>query len=75
MSAITCRFTIPTDDRGCIWNRSHASRPSHIVCPGEYSTAGYSGSSNIPSRIVSAVRMFRDEFLVHIKEGACPYGA
>lgn len=30
---------------------------------------------SIPSPIVSAVRMFRDEFLVHIKEGACPYGA
>jgi NADH-quinone oxidoreductase subunit F len=28
---------------------------------------------SIPSSIVSAVRMFRDEFLVHIKEGACPY--
>ena len=29
---------------------------------------------SIPSSIVSAIRMFRDEFLVHIKEGACPYG-
>ena len=29
---------------------------------------------SIPSSIVSAVRMFRDEFLLHIKEGACPYG-
>ncbi len=28
---------------------------------------------SIPSAIVSAVRMFRDEFMVHIKEGACPY--
>jgi NADH-quinone oxidoreductase subunit F len=28
---------------------------------------------SIPSSIVSAVRMFRDEFLVHVKEGACPY--
>jgi NADH-quinone oxidoreductase subunit F len=24
--------------------------------------------------IVSAVRMFRDEFLTHVKEGGCPYG-
>ncbi len=24
--------------------------------------------------IVSAIQMFRDEFLVHIKDGACPYG-
>src|SRR4051812_12851509 len=29
---------------------------------------------SIPSPIVSAVRMFRDEFLVHIKDGACPFG-
>ncbi|HWC37722.1 MAG TPA: NADH-quinone oxidoreductase subunit NuoF, partial [Acidimicrobiales bacterium] len=29
---------------------------------------------SIPSSIVWAIRMFRDEFLVHIKEGACPYG-
>jgi NADH-quinone oxidoreductase subunit F len=28
---------------------------------------------SIPSSIVSAVRMFRDEFLVHIKDGACPF--
>jgi len=27
---------------------------------------------SIPSSIVWAIRMFRDEFLVHIKEGACP---
>jgi NADH-quinone oxidoreductase subunit F len=30
---------------------------------------------SIPSPIVSAVRMFRDEFLTHIKEGACPHGS
>ncbi|MBW3557076.1 MAG: NADH-quinone oxidoreductase subunit NuoF [Actinobacteria bacterium] len=29
---------------------------------------------SIPPPIVSAIGMFRDEFLVHIKEGACPYG-
>ena len=28
---------------------------------------------SIPSSIHSAIDMFRDEFLVHIKEGACPY--
>jgi NADH-quinone oxidoreductase subunit F len=28
---------------------------------------------SIPSAIVSAIRMFRDEFLVHIKDGSCPY--
>jgi NADH-quinone oxidoreductase subunit F len=28
---------------------------------------------SIPSSIVSAIRMFRDEFLVHIKDGQCPY--
>ncbi|MDQ6615944.1 MAG: NADH-quinone oxidoreductase subunit NuoF [Actinomycetota bacterium] len=30
---------------------------------------------SIPSSIVSAIRMFRDEFYVHIKEGACPHGS
>jgi len=30
---------------------------------------------SIPSPIASAIAMFRDEFLVHIKEGACPYGS
>jgi NADH-quinone oxidoreductase subunit F len=29
---------------------------------------------SIPSAIVSTIRMFRDEYLVHIKEGACPFG-
>jgi NADH-quinone oxidoreductase subunit F len=28
---------------------------------------------SIPSSITSAVRMFRDEFLVHIKDGQCPF--
>ncbi len=28
---------------------------------------------SIPSSVASAIRMFRDEFLVHIKEGGCPY--
>ncbi|HMD45561.1 MAG TPA: NADH-quinone oxidoreductase subunit NuoF [Acidimicrobiales bacterium] len=29
---------------------------------------------SIPSSITSAIRMFRDEFLLHVKEGGCPYG-
>ena len=29
---------------------------------------------SIPSSIGSGVTMFRDEFLTHVKEGACPYG-
>jgi NADH-quinone oxidoreductase subunit F len=29
---------------------------------------------SIPSSIVSAIRLFRDELLIHVKEGACPYG-
>jgi NADH-quinone oxidoreductase subunit F len=29
---------------------------------------------SIPSSIASALRMFRDEFLVHVKEGGCPHG-
>jgi NADH-quinone oxidoreductase subunit F len=30
---------------------------------------------SIPSSIASAIRMFRDEFLVHIKDGGCPFGS
>ena len=30
---------------------------------------------SIPSSIVSAIRMCRDEFLVHIKDGRCPFGS
>jgi len=30
---------------------------------------------SIPSSITSAIKMFRDEFLVHIKEGRCPFSA
>ena len=29
---------------------------------------------SIPSAITSGIKMFRDEFLVHIKEGGCPFG-
>jgi len=29
---------------------------------------------SIPSSIASAIRMFRDEFLLHVKEGGCPHG-
>ena len=29
---------------------------------------------SIPSSITSAIKMFRDEFLIHIKEGGCPFG-
>lgn len=28
---------------------------------------------SIPSSVVAGIKMFRDEFLVHIKEGGCPY--
>jgi NADH-quinone oxidoreductase subunit F len=28
---------------------------------------------SIPSSIASGIRMFRDEFLVHVKDGRCPY--
>jgi len=30
---------------------------------------------SIPSSVASGVRMFRDEFLLHVKEGACPMRA
>jgi len=30
---------------------------------------------SIPSSITSAIKMFRDEFLLHIDEGRCPFGS
>jgi NADH-quinone oxidoreductase subunit F len=44
-----------------------------VSWPPQQTTICVLGSS-IPSSIASAIRMFRDEFLVHIKDGACPYG-
>ncbi|MDQ3978599.1 MAG: NADH-quinone oxidoreductase subunit NuoF [Actinomycetota bacterium] len=29
---------------------------------------------SIPASITSGIKMFRDEFLIHIKEGGCPFG-
>jgi NADH-quinone oxidoreductase subunit F len=29
---------------------------------------------SIPSSVASGIRMFRDEFLVHVKDGRCPHG-
>ena len=44
-----------------------------VSWPPEQTTICVLGSS-IPSSIASAIRMFRDEILVHIKDGACPFG-
>ena len=44
-----------------------------LAWPPQQTTICVLGPS-IPSSITSAISMFRDEFLVHIKEGACPYG-
>ena len=44
-----------------------------LTWPPQQTTICVLGPS-IPSSIGSAIRMFRDEFLVHIKEGGCPYG-
>jgi NADH-quinone oxidoreductase subunit F len=43
-----------------------------VSWPPQQTTICVLGSS-IPSSIASAIRMFRDEFLVHIKDGRCPY--
>jgi NADH-quinone oxidoreductase subunit F len=43
-----------------------------LVWPPQQTTICPLGPS-IPPSIYSAIRMFRDEFLVHIKDGACPY--
>ncbi|HEY6622492.1 MAG TPA: NADH-quinone oxidoreductase subunit NuoF [Acidimicrobiales bacterium] len=43
-----------------------------LTWPPQQTTICVLGPS-IPSSIASAIEMFRDEFLVHIKEGGCPY--
>jgi NADH-quinone oxidoreductase subunit F len=43
-----------------------------LTWPPQQTTICVLGPS-IPSSIHSAIDMFRDEFLVHVKEGACPY--
>src|SRR5271170_3808203 len=44
-----------------------------VSWPPQQTTICVLGSS-IPSSIASGIRMFRDEFLVHVKDGGCPYG-
>ncbi len=44
-----------------------------VSWPPQQTTICVLGSS-IPSSIASAIRMFRDELLVHVKEGGCPHG-
>ena len=43
-----------------------------VAWPPQQTTICVLGPS-IPSSIASAIRMFRDEFLVHVKEGGCPF--
>ncbi|HZU72109.1 MAG TPA: NADH-ubiquinone oxidoreductase-F iron-sulfur binding region domain-containing protein, partial [Acidimicrobiales bacterium] len=43
-----------------------------LVWPPQQTTICPLGPS-IPASVVAAIRMFRDEFLVHIKEGGCPH--
>jgi NADH-quinone oxidoreductase subunit F len=44
-----------------------------VSWPPQQTTICVLGSS-IPSSIASGIRMFRDEFEVHIKDGRCPFG-
>jgi NADH-quinone oxidoreductase subunit F len=44
-----------------------------LTWPPQQTTICVLGPS-IPSSIHSAIEMFRDEFLVHVKDGACPHG-
>ncbi|MHB1503768.1 MAG: NADH-quinone oxidoreductase subunit NuoF [Acidimicrobiales bacterium] len=44
-----------------------------VAWPPQQTTICVLGPS-IPSSIASAIRMFRDEFLLHVKEGGCPHG-
>jgi NADH-quinone oxidoreductase subunit F len=43
-----------------------------LAWPPQQTTICVLGPS-IPSSIASGIRMFRDEFLVHVKEGGCPF--
>ncbi len=43
-----------------------------LAWPPQQTTICVLGPS-IPSSIASGIRMFRDEFLVHVKDGRCPY--
>lgn len=45
-----------------------------VTWPPQQTTICVLGPS-IPSSIASGIRMFRDDFLAHIKEGGCPHGA
>ena len=47
------------------------SRPDSSWPPGQ-TTICVLGPS-IPSSIYTSIRMFRDEYLTHIKDGACPF--
>ncbi len=44
-----------------------------VSWPPQQTTICVLGSS-IPSSISSGIRRFRDEFLLHVKDGACPFG-
>jgi NADH-quinone oxidoreductase subunit F len=44
-----------------------------VTWPPQQTTICVLGPS-IPSSIASAIRMFSDEILLHVKEGGCPYG-
>jgi NADH-quinone oxidoreductase subunit F len=43
-----------------------------VSWPPQQTTICVLGSS-VPSSIASAIRMFRDELLIHVKEGRCPF--
>lgn len=45
-----------------------------LTWPPQQTTICVLGPS-IPSSIVSGLKMFRDEFLLHVKEGGCPHGS
>jgi len=47
------------------------SRPASDGRPKQTTVCVFGPS--IPSAIVSVAKMFRDELLVHVKEGSCPF--
>ena len=55
----------------CSWTLCDNISPG-VAWPPQQTTICVLGPS-IPSSIASGIRMFRDEFLVHVKEGGCPF--
>jgi NADH-quinone oxidoreductase subunit F len=60
------------EDLDLLYDASDNIAPG-LAWPYPMTTICFLGPS-VAMPVISAIQMFRDEFLVHIKEGGCPYG-